>query len=236
VKMRKTAKEVTKPEEILLPSRNGFVTLRLVWRDHETDNDGAGRMTTPDEVLAFWLDEKGPPAWYAGGDDLDAEIQDRFLPTWQSAADGGLSLWLTHAAGTLAYIIITDQFSRNMHRGSGLSFSTDGAARAAAKMAIKREWDMRIDEPARQFFYMPLMHSESLADQDRAVRLVKTRMPETGDANIDHARAHREIIRMFGRFPFRNDALGRVTREAEATFMAEGGYRGIMNELQKKAA
>ena len=75
-------------------------------------------------------------------------------------------------------------------------------------MAIKREWDMRIDEPARQFFYMPLMHSECLSDQDRAVRLVKTRMPATGEGTIDHARAHREIIRMFGRFPFRNEALG----------------------------
>ncbi len=193
-------------------------------------------MTTSDEVLAFWLDEKGPPAWYAGGDDLDAEIRDRFLETWERAADGGLSLWLTHATGTLAYIIVTDQFSRNMHRDSGLSFSTDGAARAAAKMAIKREWDMRIDEPARQFFYMPLMHSECLSDQDRAVRLVKTRMPATGEGTIDHARAHREIIRMFGRFPFRNEALGRDTREGEAAFMAEGGYRGIMNKLQKKAA
>jgi len=193
-------------------------------------------MTTPDEVLAYWLDEKGPPAWYAGGDDLDAEIRDKFLDTWQRAADGGLSLWLTHAAGTLAYIIITDQFSRNMHRGSGLSFATDRAARSAAKMAIKREWDMRIDEPARQFFYMPLMHSECLSDQDRAVRLVKTRMPKTGADNIDHARAHREIIRMFGRFPFRNAALGRNSSPEEDAFMSEGGYRGIMDKLQKKAA
>lgn len=193
-------------------------------------------MTTPDDVLTFWLDEKGPAAWYAGGAELDAEIRDRFQPVWENAAEGGLSLWLTHAAGTLAYIIVTDQFSRNMHRDQGRAFSTDPAARAAAKMAIARNWDLRIDEPARQFFYMPLMHSENLADQDRAVRLIKTRMPETGDENIDHARAHREIIRRFGRFPFRNAALQRTTTAQESTFLEDGGYGAILRAYQSAAS
>lgn len=187
--------------------------------------------TTPNDVLAYWLDEKGPSAWYAGGADLDADIRQRFLPVWERAAEGGLSLWLTHATGTLAYIVVTDQFSRNMHRDQGAAFSTDAAARAAAKMAIARDWDLRIDEPSRQFFYMPLMHSENLADQDRAVRLIKTRMPETGDENIDHARAHREIIRRFGRFPYRNEALQRETTAQESTFLNDGGYGAILRQF-----
>ena len=133
----------------------------------------------------------------------------------------------------IAYIILIDQFSRNMFRGSFKSFMLDPAARSAAKMAIKREWDTRIDEPARQFFYLPLMHSENQCDQDRAVRLFHTRMPETGHNNIDHARAHREVIRRYGRFPYRNDALGRTSNAQEQEFLKNGGYGAIVREIQQ---
>ena len=146
-----------------------------------------------------------------------------------------MSLWLTYPSGTLAYIILTDQFPRNMHRNSGEAFATDGIARAAAKMAIDRNWDLRIDEPARQFFYLPLMHSECLADQERCVRLMMTRMPETGASNLVHARAHREVIRRFGRFPYRNEALARQTHGAEAAFLAAGGYGAMVRELTQAA-
>jgi len=90
---------------------------------------------------------------------------------------------------------------------------------------------MRIDEPARQFFYMPLVHSECLVDQDRAVRLFKTRMPETGEGNLTHARAHREVIRRFGRFPTRNEALGRSSNDGEKGYLDNGGYGAIVKEL-----
>jgi uncharacterized protein (DUF924 family) len=189
-------------------------------------------MANPEDILAFWLDDIGPQGWYESSPELDAAIRDRFLADWTKAREGGMSLWLTYPSGTLAYIILTDQFPRNMHRGSGEAFATDGIARAAAKMAIDRGWDMRIDEPARQFFYLPLMHSECLADQERCVRLMMTRMPETGAANLVHARAHREVIRRFGRFPYRNDALARPTQGAEAAFLAEGGYGAMVREMQ----
>lgn len=187
---------------------------------------------TPQDVLSFWLDEVGPEGWYAGGDALDADIREKFLPTWERAKEGSLGLWLTCASETLAYIILLDQLSRNMHRGSPDSFKLDAAALAAAKLAISRDWDLRIDEPARQFFYMPLMHSENQCDQDRAVRLFMTRMPEAGHHNIDHARAHREIIRRFGRFPYRNEVLGRTSSEAEEKFLSGGGYGDLLRELQ----
>lgn len=193
-------------------------------------------MKTPQDVLAFWLDEVGPAGWYAGGEELDLEIKKRFEPLWERAASGGLGLWLTCASEALAYIILTDQLSRNMFRNDARAFQLDRSARSAAKMAIQREWDLKIDEPARQFFYMPLMHSESQCDQDRAVRLFHTRMPETGPDNIDHAKAHREIIRRFGRFPFRNEALGRTTTLAEQQFLDNGGYREILQAVQSDTA
>jgi len=192
-------------------------------------------METPEEILAYWLDEIGPESWYESSEALDTEIRERFEPTWQGAMAGALSFWLTFPSGTLAYIILTDQFPRNMFRDTPKAFASDHIARAAAKMAISKAWDTRIDAPARQFFYMPLVHSESLVDQDRAVRLIKTRMP--GDSGqLLHARAHREVIRRFGRFPTRNAALGRISQPGEQSYVDGGGYGAVVRELQAEAA
>ena len=136
----------------------------------------------------------------------------------------------------MAYIILTDQFSRNMFRDTKQAFATDKLAKAAAKAAISKEWDLKIDEPARQFFYMPLVHSECLEDQERAVRLIKTRMPETGHQNLPHARAHREVIRRYGRFPTRNAALDRICSADEQAYLDAGGYGAIVKELQATKA
>ncbi len=102
-------------------------------------------MVEPDEVLKFWLDDVGPAGWYSPSDGLDQKIKDRFEETWKAAQKGACGLWLTYPSGTLAYIILTDQFPRNMFRGNGNSYATDRVALAAAKGAIKRKWDMRID-------------------------------------------------------------------------------------------
>ncbi|MDJ1008586.1 MAG: DUF924 family protein [Paracoccaceae bacterium] len=193
-------------------------------------------MAKPEDVLAYWLDEIGPDGWYGGGAALDADIEERFAETWQRAMDGALSLWLTYPSGTLAYIVLTDQFSRNMFRDTARAFASDHIALAAAKMAIARGWDLKIDEPARQFFYMPLVHSECLSDQDRAVRLVKTRMPDDTGEQLLHARAHREVIRRFGRFPTRNAALGRAGKSGEQAYLDEGGYGAIVDALREEVA
>jgi uncharacterized protein (DUF924 family) len=182
-------------------------------------------------VLAFWLDEVGEAGWYKVSDEIDAEVRERFLDAWRSARDGSYGLWLTHPSGTLAYAILLDQFPRNMFRGDGRAFSTDAVALAAAKMAIGRKWDLRIDAPARQFFYLPLMHSESPSDQDRCVRLMTARLAGQPE-NLLHARAHREVIRRFGRFPHRNAALGRRTTGPEAAFLDSGGYGAVVRELE----
>lgn len=193
-------------------------------------------MVSPDEVLTFWLDEVGEAGWYNPPDDLDDRIAARFEGAWNAAREGTYGLWLTFPNGTLAYILLMDQFPRNMFRGTADAFATDRHGLAAAKAAINRGWDMRIDEPARQFFYLPLMHSENLCDQDRCVRLMCERMPETGEDNLLHARAHRDVIRQFGRFPYRNDALGRSSTQAEVEYLASGGYGETLRALQARKA
>lgn len=193
-------------------------------------------MVKPEEVLSFWLDEIEPSDWYMGSEALDQEIRDRFQTAWEEVQTGKYGLWLTYPTGTLAYIILTDQLPRNMFRGDGRSFATDRKAVCAAKAAIDRKWDLRINEPARQFFYMPLMHSENLCDQDRCVRLMKQRMPEGGDSELLHAKAHREVIRQFGRFPYRNDALERKFTTPETAYIAAGGYGFTVQQLQAAVA
>ena len=190
-------------------------------------------MTGPAEVLSFWLDEIGPEGWYKQDDALDATIRDRFHDTWLRSRDGALSLWLTYPSGALAYVILTDQFPRNMFRGDAMAFSSDKVALAVAKSAIDKGWDLKIDEPARQFFYLPLMHSENLCDQDRCVRLMYERMPEHGTENLLHARAHREVIRQFGRFPYRNPALDRSMTQLEQSYVDNGGYGATVRSLQE---
>lgn len=191
-------------------------------------------MVGPDDILRFWLDECGPKQWFEQDDALDETIRQRFGAAWIAATEGRFALWLTYPNGVLAYVILTDQFPRNMFRDSPHAFSTDRAALAAAKSAIAKGWDLRVDPPARQFFYMPLEHSESLSDQDRAVRLTCERMEDA--AFMLHARAHREVIRKFGRFPHRNAVLGRKTTEAEQQHLDRGGYGAVVRDLQRDAA
>ncbi|MGB0967428.1 MAG: DUF924 family protein [Halocynthiibacter sp.] len=189
-------------------------------------------MHTPEEVLSFWLTEKKPSDWYMGGEALDAEIRDRFETMWEAGRDGKLCEWTSKPDSTLALLILLDQFPRNMFRGTGKAFSTDSLARKVANKAIDKGWDKRVDEPQRQFFYMPLMHSECLSDQERCVRLMLTRMPQAGEGNLLHAKAHREVIRRFGRFPYRNDVLDRSMTTPEAAFIADGGYSTAVDAVR----
>ncbi|WP_296763161.1 DUF924 family protein [Sediminimonas sp.] len=190
-------------------------------------------MVTPEEILSFWIDEVGPQGWYEGSQALDGAIKDRFGAVWQSAqSSGSCRRWMTNPRSALAYIILMDQFPRNMFRGTAQAFESDGIALAAAKLAIDRKWDLRVPEPERQFFYLPLMHSENLCDQERCVRLMHERMPQSGASNLLHAKAHREVIRLFGRFPYRNEALSRRSSTPEQDYVSHGGYGRTVEELK----
>ena len=210
------------------------LTAEAATGEARAQDEGAGAPgdLRPRMVLDYWLDEVGPEGWYEVDPVRDAAIVGRFEGMWARAMRGGLSWWLTHPTGALAYVVLTDQLPRNMWRGEAQAFASDRVALAAAKAAVDRGSDLAIEEPARQFFYLPLMHSECLQDQERCVRLMLTRMPVTGASNLLHARAHRDVIRRFGRFPHRNEALGRSGTPAEMEFLASGGYGGVVRELR----
>jgi uncharacterized protein (DUF924 family) len=182
-------------------------------------DDGAA---TPADVLAFWR-EAGADRWYLRDDAFDAEIRGRFLATWQRAAGGALSSWEESDDGTLALIIVLDQFPRNMFRQDALTYASDALAREVAGRAIDRDVDRRIDPALREFLYLPFMHSEHPADQQRCVALFL----KAGDhKNLKYAEEHADIIRRFGRFPHRNRILGRPITDEEQAFLDAGGFSG----------
>jgi uncharacterized protein (DUF924 family) len=176
----------------------------------------------PETVLAFWR-AVGPDKWFEKDAALDAEIRARFLPTYEAAAAGDLAHWATTPEGALALIVVLDQFARNMFRGDARTYAADPQARAAAVSALVRGFGHDFAYADRQFLFLPLLHSENLADQERAVALFR----EAGDAEgIRYAEHHADIIRRFGRFPHRNAILGRHTTPAEQEFLDAGGFAG----------
>jgi len=179
-------------------------------------------IASAEEVLAFWR-AAGPTKWFERDDAFDAEIRARFLATCEAAAAGRLEAWQRTPDGTLALLILLDQFPRNLFRGDARAFATDAAARSIAERAIARGTDRLFPLPERGFFYLPLMHSENLADQERCIALCR----DAGDAEGEkYAEIHADVIHRFGRFPHRNHALGRDTTEQERAFLDGGGFGG----------
>jgi uncharacterized protein (DUF924 family) len=177
---------------------------------------------TAAEVVAFWR-EAGPQRWFVKDEEFDRTIRSRFLALHEAAARGELASFEDSAEGALALLLLFDQFPRNMFRGRALAFASDPLARNVANRAIARGFDRATDETMRPFLYMPFMHSEALADQDRCVALHEA----FGDAGRSkYATLHRDIIAKFGRFPHRNQVLGRDTTPAEREFLDAGGFAG----------
>jgi len=180
------------------------------------------KATRPEDVLAFWR-AAGPDKWFNKDCAFDAEVSSRFFDTWQAAADGRLAAWEDTPERALALVLILDQFPRNMFRGGARSYATDALARAVAERALARGFDRQIPEIERQFFFLPFMHSENAADQERCLALAEG----YGDEEFrKYAQLHLDIIRRFGRFPHRNPALGRPTTAEERAFLEAGGFAG----------
>ncbi|MGD1927153.1 MAG: DUF924 family protein [Paracoccaceae bacterium] len=184
------------------------------------------QQTEIDRVLSFWLEEVGPEGWYKPDEGVDSRIAREFGALQTQACAGRLRSWAATARGTLASLILIDQFSRNLYRGTAKAYAHDPLCLALTKMAIGRGFDLLTPEPERQFFYLPLEHSESLADQERAVRLFMMRMPGITEEGRRAVIGHRDVIRKFGRFPSRNAALGRKDKAAELAYREAGGYMG----------
>ncbi len=174
------------------------------------------------ETVSFWR-AAGPDKWFEADEDFDRTIRSRFLAIHEAAARGELAAFEESAEGALALLILLDQFSRNMFRDSARAFATDHLARAIADRALARGFDQETDTTMRPFFYLPFMHSELPADQDRCLRLYEAfGEPE----QLKFAVTHRDIIVKFGRFPHRNRVLGRETTQAEQEFLDGGGFAG----------
>lgn len=176
--------------------------------------DDAARI---DEVLRFWFAD--PDRWWVKDPAFDAEIRDRFGALHAAIERGEHEAWLDTPRGALAYVIVLDQFSRNIFRGTPGMFAADARALAATNAAIARGHDAALSPQERGFLYMPLMHSEALADQDRSVALFGA----LGTGQLDYAERHRDIVRRFGRFPHRNAILGRASTPEELEFLTQPG-------------
>ena len=178
-------------------------------------------MTEPQIVLDFWFNELTPQQWF-NGDEADRLIAERFATLHQQATAGELCAWRETIHGRLAEIIVLDQFSRNLFRHSAKAFAADGMALVLAQEALKDPQLTDLSTTELGFLYLPFMHSEVLADQERSVRLYQ--QPGLEDS-LRFARHHRDLIARFGRFPHRNATLGRESSEAERAFLTEPGSR-----------
>lgn len=174
------------------------------------------------DVLAFWR-AAGEDKWFTKDDAFDRAIRDNFLPAYEAAAAGKLNDWAKTPEGALALIIVLDQFPRNLFRNDARAFASDPLALAAAQRAIAAGFDKKIEHDLIPFLYMPLMHSETLADQSQCVDLFRS---YGNDNNLKFAAIHRDIIERFGRFPHRNAVLGRATTPEEQAFLDSGGFAG----------
>jgi len=176
-------------------------------------------MTWASEILHFWFDELSSDNWFGSGDAVDEQVIERFQELWEEQKAKIATDFLGTPQTALAAIILFDQFPRNMFRDTAEAFATDHLALQIAEKAIDREIDHKLTEEQRMFVYMPLMHSEDLEDQTRCLGLFTVLGNEN---NIKFAKAHRDIIVKYGRFPHRNAVLGRETRAEEQVAIDEG--------------
>jgi uncharacterized protein (DUF924 family) len=182
------------------------------------------------DVLDFWflpLDDPGHgkprDIWWSGPAEFDAEIRSRFSAPFDRALDGAFDSWRHSPDGALALILLCDQFPRNMHRRSARAFAGDAKALEVARLALARSYPAAFNLTMRLFFYMPFQHSEALADQELGCALFAAFEDEE---TMKHAVEHRDVIVRFGRFPHRNDALGRVCTEDELAYLKNGNRYG----------
>ena len=184
-----------------------------------------------DEVLDFWFGSEGEPGyggfrdeWFRKDPGFDAEVTGRFADLYEEAAAGDLDGWRDDARSCLALFIVLDQFPRNMFRGDGRTHAADSKALETSKYAVEHALDRELPAFQRMFLYMPFMHSENVEDQRRSVELFGRLADEPGAPDVtSYAVGHRQIVERFGRFPHRNEILGRQTTPEEAEFLKTEG-------------
>ena len=175
------------------------------------------------KVLRFWFEELAPRQWFSGDPDLDTDVRERFCPLTNLALAGGLLSWEERSEEALALMLMLDQFPRQIWRQSARAFAGDPRALALSQRAVQQGWVEAEAEPSRRpFWLMPLMHSEDITMQEAGLPLFER---FTDPRTLDFARRHRDVIARFGRFPHRNEALGRSSTAEEKAFLQQPGSR-----------
>lgn len=181
-------------------------------------------MRSAEDVIRFWFVDHGWEDWFGGKPEFDALLAEQFADTHTCVARGEAWHWRQTADGRLAEIVVLDQFSRQLFRKQPQAFAQDKMALVLAQEALAADADQQVDLTRRSFFYLPFMHAESVVIQAEGVRLYQA----LGHAEqLDYMLRHQACIEQFGRFPFRNAALGRQSTPAELAYMAEAGDRGF---------
>ena len=193
---------------------------------------------TPEQILGLWFGDLADPAypearpklWWSKDPAVDADLRARFEPTWAAAAQGGLAGWADTPRGRLAHVLVLDQLARNMHRDDPKMYALDPEAQDLVLHGLELGAHHGLAFLERTFFFMPLMHAESVALQRLCVRLFARAADEARPADadearryLDYARQHAVIVERFGRFPHRNQLLGRVSTAEEQAFLQEPG-------------
>jgi uncharacterized protein (DUF924 family) len=173
-----------------------------------------------DDAVRFWFEELTPKEWYRASETVDAEVAARFGKIYDALKKAVPPEWLETPKGFLAAILVLDQFPRNTFRGRPKAFATDGKALALAKLAVGEGMDAKLPPQQRAFIYLPFQHSEALADQARSVGLFTAL---GNPLNLDYAIRHQDVIERFGRFPHRNEILGRDSTAEEEAFLETPG-------------
>lgn len=175
-----------------------------------------------EEVLYFWFQELTPAQWFARSDELDQFISKKFLSCLKTCAKGEMFPWRQTPEGRLAEIIVLDQFSRNIYRGTPQAFANDGMALVLAQEMVAQQLDQKLTISERAFAYMPYMHSESTLIHQEAMKLFSVPGLEE---NLKYEIEHKDIIDRFGRYPHRNAILGRTSTAEELIFLK--GHTGF---------
>ncbi len=174
----------------------------------------------PSDVVSFWFAEETKPNWFEGNEEFDAELRRRFGAAYMAARSGQFDGWGEDPRSVLALVLLLDQIPRNIHRNTPEAFATDAQALDLAKRAIEQGYDTALTPEQRQFLYLPFMHSEQLAEQERGMELYEALGLEVP---LDFMRQHRDIIARFRRFPHRNRILGRTSTDEEEAFLKTPG-------------
>ena len=174
------------------------------------------------DILSFWFDEAGPNKWFSVDDGFDALVRGQFEALSMRLAAQAYTPPSGARAG-LAIILCLDQFPRNMYRGTAAAFAWDDKALLYSEYMTERGWDIKFEQTQRAFIYMPYMHAENIEMQKKSVRLVDQNLDD--DNILFHARAHMKLIEQFGRFPHRNESVGRQSTPEELAYLADGGYQ-----------